>query len=277
MKFILLAFALLLGIQAHAQPITHAWIKVADPVLNPTAPNVIARHYLLWDGRTNCATGKAPRLVLAFHGRHGNAEKMATEYLIPKGCYIAAYPSGSNNVLGVIRVSGADLSWNTSSPYEKGKGWAGEAGVNDDLFITTLVDALKAQYSLTTAFAVGLSRGGMMAFHLACDTTMFSAIATVATTISDGTCSPAVHIPNLHIHGTADYLVCWDFMHSSCEQWPLAYPAVVRFWQASGKGHVLVALLGGKHAWQPTLDYDTTKKIWAFLDDASRKGVDHTN
>jgi hypothetical protein len=45
----------------------------------------------------------------------------------------------------------------------------------------------------------------------------------------------------------------------------------VRFWQASGKGHVLVTLPGGEHAWRPTPDYDTTKKIWAFFDDATPK------
>lgn len=264
MKFIPLAFALLLGIPAHAQPITHAWFNVTDPVLQPNGDHVIARHYLIWDGRQNCKPHKQARLVVVFHGGNNSAEVMAS-WLTPRGCYVVAYPSGSNMTNGVVRVSGDILLWNASSEVERG--WPGEAGVNDDLFIKTLVSTLKANYGLTTAFAVGPSKGGMMAFHYACDTTMFSAIATVASTISDPTCSPAVHIANLHIHGTADDLVCWDFMHSSCEPWPLAYPRVVSFWQASGKGHVLVVLTGGVHAWRPTPDYDTTGKVWTFLDD----------
>jgi hypothetical protein len=138
------------------------WINVVDPVLNPVAPHVIARHYLVADGRVK---GKTPRLVLAIHGGHGHAEKMATEHLTPKPGYVIAYPSGSNKLLRV-RVDGENLSWNTYSPYESGQGWAGESGVNDELFLTSLVSKLCSEYAITKTFGVGVSRGGMMARSL---------------------------------------------------------------------------------------------------------------
>ena len=271
MKSILLALSLLLMAMASpmppkAQTIANGWINITDPVLNPVAPHVIARHYLVWDGRASCGA-KVPRLVIALHGGHGNATKMATEYLTPQGCYVVAYPSGSNKgLLGQIRVSGDNLSWNTSSPYETGQGWAGEAGVNDDLFITSLVTALKAQYGLSKVLVVGVSRGGMLAFHLACDTTLFSVIATVATTINDTSCNPATHIPNLHIHGTADDEVCWNQDYASCAPWPKARPKIVEFWQASGVGHDRHIIIGGTHQWQPNGTFDTLGTVWHFLD-----------
>ena len=263
MKFVALAFALLLGIPAHAQQIPRAWINVSDPVLQPNGDHVIARQYLIWDGRQYCKPNTKARLVVVFHGGNMSAEAMAG-WFRPRSCYVVVYPSGSNMINGVVRVSGEMLMWNASSEVEYG--WPGVAGVNDDRFITALVSMLKTNYGITTAFAVGASKGGMMAFHYACDTTMFAAIATVATTISDATCWPAVHIPNLHIHGTADTVVCWTVWYNSCNPWPPAQPRVVGFWEASGTGHTLVALDGGIHAWRPTPDFDTSAKIWAFLD-----------
>ena len=271
MLHILVALLVLaLGLaEAKAQSIADAWIDITDPVLEPTAPHVIARHYKLWDGRPNCGPGETARLVVAFHGGLGNANKMATEYLTPPAvnkCYVIAYPSGSNKgQAGVIRVSGDFLLWNISAPLTEGIGWPAEAGVNDDLFVDSLVATLKAQYSLTTAFAVGVSMGGMLAFHQACDTANFAALATVATTIFDDTCDIAYHIPNLHIHGTADSDVCWLTWYSSCEPWPKARP-VVLWWQAQDGPHEKHILLGGTHAWQPTPGYDTTGTIWTWLD-----------
>ena len=247
-------------VKRKAPVLKDAWITVVDPVLNPVAPHSISRHYLIWDGRE----GPEAPLVVAFHGGHGSAEVMANDYLIPRGGYVVAYPSGSNKgpfASSPIRVSGDNLSWNTSSPYEVGQGWAGEAGVNDDLFITTLVTALKAQFNCNKAFVVGVSRGGMMAFHYACTTNLFSAMATVATTILDPL--PVTRIPDIHVHGTADPQVCWDVWQDSCAPWPKAKP-LVSSWQASGS-HELHVIPNGVHAWSPNGVFDTTGAIWNFL------------
>jgi poly(3-hydroxybutyrate) depolymerase len=236
------------------------WINVVDPVLNPVAPHVIARHYLLSDGRVK---GKTPRLVLAIHGGHGHAEKMATEHLTPKPGYVIAYPSGSNKLLRV-RVDGENLSWNTYSPYESGQGWAGEAGVNDELFLTSLVSKLCSEYAITKRFGVGVSRGGMMVFHLACDKALFNGIATVATTIAEPLLScNCIHVPDIHIHGDSDNLVGWE-QPSTSQPWPIAKPRIT-WWQNSGTGHELHVIPNGEHEWNMG-GFDTTGNIWRFFD-----------
>ena len=263
-----LAFVLALSGPAQAQELADRWIDVTDPVLQPAAPHVIARHYKLWDGRPNCGPGETARLVLAFHGGLGSANKMATEYLtapVLDRCYVIAYPSGSNKGLGgVIRVSGDFLLWNIAAPALDA-GWPNAAGVNDDLFIASLVASLKASHGLNTAFAVGVSLGGMLAFHQACDTANFNALATVATTIADPTCDIAYHIPDLHIHGTADTDVCWALTGAQCDPWPRARPLVLDY-QAQDGPHARQIVSGGVHAWDMGNGYDTTGNIWAWLD-----------
>ena len=263
MSRLLLALGVVLALSSpvRAQP-ADAWIDVTDPVLEPTAPYLIARHYLVWDGRENCGIGETARLVVAFHGGAGSAESMA-DLLPGEGCYVVAYPSGSNKVFGQIRVSGNTLSWNASSGTTQG--WAENNGVNDDLFVASLVAALKAAFGLTAVFAVGRSKGGMLAFHLACDTATFAALATVASTISDPSCDIAFHVPNLHIHGTADDRVCWFVWYSSCDPWPKARPKIVGFWQAQDEGHELHVISGGTHGWQPVAGFDTAGTVWMYL------------
>jgi poly(3-hydroxybutyrate) depolymerase len=247
--------------------LTDAWINVVDPVLNPIAPHVIARHYLVWDGRSNCAPGQTARLVIAMHGGHGSPADFSQKF-VPQGAYVVAYPSGSNKgpfPWSPVTVSGDNLLWNTSSPFEEGQGWAGEAGVNDDLFITSLVAKLKADFGLTTVFGAGHSRGGMLAFHLACDKQLFNGgIATVATTIAEPLLScNCTHVPDIHIHGTLDDLVGWE--EPTSRPWPIAKPRIT-WWQNSGSGHELHVITGGEHAWDSMPGFDTTGNVWRFFD-----------
>ena len=265
MSRLLAALGVFLALSGHAQaqPITDAWINVTDPVLNPIAPNVIARHYLIADGRANCAVGQTARLVVALHGGAGSAASMASMLPLGSRCYVVVYPSGSNKPLGQpIQVSGTNLSWNASSTVEQG--WAGNNGVNDDLFIASVISAVKSAYGLTTTFGVGLSKGGMLMYHLACDAGTFAAVAGVATTFSDTSCSPASYVPDLHIHGDNDHNVCWSAWFSGCSPWPKAQPPVAS-WQANGSGHQLNVVPGGVHGWRPLDSFDTPGTVWTFL------------
>jgi poly(3-hydroxybutyrate) depolymerase len=272
MKLLLLVLAslLLTGMAStpppRAQMLTDQWINVVDPVLNPSGLHVIARHYKLWDGRANCAIGQTARLVIAIHGGHGSPADFSQKFT-PQGCYVVAYPAGSNKILGQIRVSGSNLSWNTSSAYEAGQGWAGESGVSDDLFLTNLVNKLKADFALTTVFAAGHSRGGIMTYHLACDTGLFSAIATVGTTLSDATCSRLGSVPNIHVHGLNDTLMCWTASGGDCVPWAPARPGVFQ-WQGivPGPGHERHLIANGEHAWDSMPGFDTTGNVWRFFD-----------
>lgn len=263
MKSILTALGLVLALiaPASAQAITDGWINITDPVLKPTGNHIIARHYLVWDGRPNCAQGQTARLVVALHGGAGSAEGMAT-MLVAQGCYVVVYPSGSNKPLGSpIQVSGTNLSWNASSVTPQG--WAENNGVNDDLFIGSLITSVKATYSLATTFGAGLSKGGMLMMHLACDAGTFAALAGVSTTISDPTCFPAAYVPDLHIHGDDDHNVCWSTWFASCDPWPKAQPPIAA-WQNHGTGHELHVIAGGVHGWNPG-GYDSNAAVWTYL------------
>ena len=81
----------------------------------------------------------------------------------------------------------------------------------DDVgFIDALIDIMNSRYSidLERIYACGYSRGGFMAYTLACQLGhRIAAIASVAgvlsTSVADS-CSPLKTMPVLHIHGTAD-------------------------------------------------------------------------
>ena len=50
---------------AAAQTWTEGWIDITDPVLKPDGDHIIARHYLLWDGRERyCQQQETARLVI---------------------------------------------------------------------------------------------------------------------------------------------------------------------------------------------------------------------
>ena len=263
MRLLLAALGVVLALSSHAaaQTLADAWINVYDPVLKPGGNHIIARHYLVWDGRVNCPQGQTARLVVGFHGALGSAEGFADTF-VPQGCYVAVYPSGSKNAIRESnRVSGNNLYWNPATAYPFG--WAEENGVNDKLFVASLVAKVKADYGLTTAFAFGHSQGGLLTYHLACDKTLFAAIATVATTMADPTCAPAVHVPNVHIHGLSDDLMCWDTSGGFCAPWTPASTGV-SWWQSLGSGHDLHLIEGGEHPWDSLPG--ATAAVWAYLD-----------
>ena len=240
-----------------AQPLVAGTVQVTDAVLKPTGTHKIDRTYLVWDGRSNCAAGVVPPLVIAFHGGGGSSAGMAAQFA-PQGCNVVAYPSGSDKNGSTIVVNGNGLSWNAYAVPEQG--WSGTAGVDENQFILALVAKLKAQFGTGKTFGVGLSKGGMLVHHAACDLAAFDAIATVAATIADPTCNPALHVPLFHVHGLADTRVCWTFTGTSCNPWPVAEPKVTA-WNAVGGPHQLTLIPGEPHGWPA----GTTANIWTWL------------
>ncbi|MFB0554285.1 MAG: LamG-like jellyroll fold domain-containing protein [Phycisphaerae bacterium] len=102
----------------------------------------------------------------------------------------------------VVYPSAIDKAWNS--------GGRPAPNVNDVGFINALIDTLNNHYSidLERIYACGYSRGGFMAYTLACQLShRIAAIASVGGSISTSTaesCNPIRPIPVLHIHGTAD-------------------------------------------------------------------------
>ena len=66
-------------------------------------------------------------------------------------------------------------------------------------------DSLRTRVSLDPGrtYAAGMSAGGMMAFRMACDTTLFAAIGPVAAT-QLGDCPNPAPTSVMQVHGTAD-------------------------------------------------------------------------
>lgn len=260
MRTLWLAFlAALVAFPVAAQTYATITVQVTDPVLKPSGNHRIDREASVWDGRANCAPMVAAPLVMVFHGGAGDPSSMKAMFP-PQGCAVVAYVAGSDKRSGTIyyRVTHTNLSWNAYAVPEQG--WSGVNGVDENQFLLALKSKLVAQYGTTRTYGVGLSKGGMLVHHAACDLGLFEAIATVAATIADPTCTPAVKAPLHHTHGLADTRVCWEFTGTSCNPWPVAKPGI-EAWQATGGPHVLTLLPGVVHGWPA----GTTAAIWAWL------------
>ncbi len=86
-------------------------------------------------------------------------------------------------------------------------------GVNDVLFISNLIDSIKANYNIDNncIYSCGMSNGGIMSYYLACN--LPNRIAAIASVTGDMlktwfTCNPSPRaFPIMEIHGTADATV----------------------------------------------------------------------
>jgi polyhydroxybutyrate depolymerase len=102
----------------------------------------------------------------------------------------------------VVYPSAIDKAWNS--------GGRPAPDVDDVGFINALIDIISDRYriDLERIYACGYSRGGFMAYTLACQLgNRIAAIASVSGLLSTSTaesCSPLRTMPVLHIHGTAD-------------------------------------------------------------------------
>ncbi len=145
------------------------------------------------------AAGSAP-LVVILHGGFGSGSQAAESYgwnaEADRHGFVVAYPDGLNRAWAV----GGGCC-----------GGPGRQGVNDVAFVTEMIAAVNRIVPVDAArvYAAGMSNGGMFAYRLACDTTLFAAIGVVAGTLL-GECSPSMPVSVIHIHGDADRNVPFD-------------------------------------------------------------------
>ena len=254
----------------HAQALTQYAVNVTDPVLKPTGNHVIARYYLLWDGRANCAVGQTARIVLALHGGGGTPENFATKF-VPQGCYVVAYPYGTDKKSSGWITKGTNLSWYAygveQGSYKNNDGTIN--AVDENQFVLAVLADIRSRTGLTAApvFGAAVSKGAMLSYHIACDLGIFSAFVISSGTITDTTCTPATKAPVFHEYGTADTNVCWVYTGSSCNPWPPAKP-LVEAWQGvpPTAPNVLLSLTGMTHGWPELPVYDMNAAAWAWLD-----------
>ena len=165
-------------------------------------------------------------LVFNLHGYGSNA----TEQLLY---------SGMNNV---AEANGFAVVYPTGSMDNNGfRHWRSgiEISNTDDVgFLTELAGFLQTTYDLDPerTFSCGMSNGGFMSYHLACQAPeTFKAIASVTGTMSSGTfndCAPSVPVPVLEIHGTADEVVPYEGRGDIGDGWGsfIATETVIDFW-----------------------------------------------
>jgi polyhydroxybutyrate depolymerase len=162
----------------------------------------LERFCLLYVPSTLRPESPAP-LVLAFHGGGGNPRGFARmtklHYLAEREGFLLAYPAGTG------RQRQRWLTWNAGG--ESPTNWAERHKVDDVAFVQALVEEIARAYAIDRhrIFAIGASKGGMLAYHLACTCSeTFAAVAVVAGSMITENCAPRHPVALLHVHGGND-------------------------------------------------------------------------
>jgi polyhydroxybutyrate depolymerase len=136
-------------------------------------------------------------LVVMLHGGYGNGVQAENSYhwdpQADRGHFLLALPDGLNN------------SWNGGGDC---CGPSSKNNVDDVAFLTQMVAMLERRASIDThrIYITGVSNGGVMAYRMACQTTLFAAVAVDSATMLVP-CTAAAALSVLHIHGTADPII----------------------------------------------------------------------
>jgi polyhydroxybutyrate depolymerase len=139
--------------------------------------------------------GSAPvPLVVMLHGGFGSGSQAESSYgwnqRADADRFVVAYPDG------------LDRAWAVGDGC---CGSPGRDGVDDVSFIRQMAAWVSQRRPIDTrrVFATGISNGGMLAYRLACDTTLFAAIGPDSATLL-GPCPSPAPVSVIHIHGLAD-------------------------------------------------------------------------
>jgi polyhydroxybutyrate depolymerase len=234
-----------------------------------------------------------PALVLMLHGGFGSGRQAERAYgwnaRADAAGFVIAYPDGIGR------------TWNAGDCC----GSSAREDVDDVTFLTKLVATLQEDFGIDSArtFATGMSNGAMMTYRLACETSLFAAIAPVAGTVVTACDDPAT-TSVLHVHGLDDSSVRMDGTAGDGAGKVDGMPVddAVALWSAAGdcgdavvteEGDVttsttsctdgvtvtLVTVAGAGHQWPgsvpregaedpPSDALDATTLIWEFFDAA---------
>ena len=116
-----------------------------------------------------------------------------------------------NNFI-LIHPQGAPLNTalTSSASHWNSGGWTIGSTVDDIDFIDTIISLISSKYNINTnrIYSTGMSNGGFMSYHLACNlSSKIAAIASVTGSMSTQTyddCNPLNSTSILQIHGTLD-------------------------------------------------------------------------
>ena len=232
-------------------------------------------------------------LLLAMHGLGDNATNFqATGFnqIADTANFIVVYPNALPDPL--LGSSG----WNAGvNPLNN---------TNDVGFLNVLLDSILQQYAIDTnrIYSTGFSLGGFMTYRLACEIgDRLAAVASVAGTLptsSIANCHSGKTMPVLHLHGTNDQTIPYNFGTIFVVVSNLGADSTTRYWANhngcdlpathdslpdtkndgltfekftySGCGNasevVLIKANGMAHAWPSNNnDISASKEIWNFF------------
>jgi len=174
----------------------------------------------------SASSGKPMPLVVALHGggarANGFVDRLGLIDMADRLGMILVAPQG-------LSQKGDGGSWNANSIVPSG--FAERSGVDDVGFIDAVVREISVEQPVDSAriYAVGMSKGGMMAYRVACVLPgRFTAIAAVASTLSAADCPNARGVSVLHIHGTDDQNVTFEGGQGEFTNRTADWPAVSR-------------------------------------------------
>ena len=239
----------------------------------------------IYDGST-----PAP-LLFCFHGYGSSA---STNYAYTKfrdiadtAGFVLIHPQGSIDAFGTPHFN---VGWGTSN-------------VDDVAFTEVMIEYAEDNYNINSnrIYSTGMSNGGFMSYHLACNLSeKIAAVASVTGSMSPSTynnCNPSHPTPALQIHGTSDGTVPYEgdplftkgiddvmsywITYNSCEPIAEVTPipdintgdnsTVDHFIHGNGDNGVSVELFkvyGGDHDWPGAfgnMDIDASAEVWKFF------------
>lgn len=204
--------------------------------------------------------------------------------------FIIIHPNGTPD-------GSAQLNWNSF----------GLTTVDDVGFLSRLLDTVMANYSVnpTRVYSTGMSNGGFMSYHLACNlSNRITAVASVTgsmTIANMNACSPNHPTPIMQIHGTADgtvpylgntYMVAIETLvtnwvnENNCNATPITINVpnisttdgctATHYTYTGGTNGTTVEfykVTGGGHTWPgapvnigvTNMDFSASKEIWRFF------------
>ena len=253
----------------------------------------LARQFVVYVP-TNYNTDTEYPLMINFHGFGGTAsdfvETADMRSLAESENFIVVYPQGT--------LLGGYPHWNSSAPSSDNK-----SSVDDIGFVEALIENISSTYSINEnrIYAAGYSNGGFMSYYLACNSTKFAAIGSVAGTMIDDSyqnCNALVPTAMINIHGTADSVVLYE----GDSYGSTAIKDVVTWWKNfnsclnedvltnqngsieqqifyddSGNPYVQhIKIYDGGHYWSDKLNFNgknTSELIWDFVSQFNLDGT----
>ena len=194
--------------------------QVANLIRCDLVHDNIDRFYYLYKP-SNLDTNSSVAVLFALHGygssamnhfNYTNYEPIANE-----NNFIVVYPQGTTS-------NGLNTHWNNG-------GWTSKSAAKDIEFIDSVIDYIKNKIAIdeTRIYSSGMSNGGYMSYHLACNLdNTFAAVVSVTGSMTNDTfdnCMPSHPTSAMQIHGVQDLTV--PYLGSG---WSKSIDDIIDYW-----------------------------------------------